>query len=87
MKLIIDAREIEQALARHPMVAAAAVIGTADDATGRRAKAFVVIEENGSAEQFLSGLSGRLVPNQIRFGTSLPEMIGRNGAGTTGAGE
>ena len=74
----IFSREIEEALARHPTVVEAAVIGVPDEKWGERLKAYVVVEP----EQRLSAddasrycqaeLSSYKVPREIEFIDELP---------------
>jgi fatty-acyl-CoA synthase len=45
----ISTIEVEQAIASHPAVLEAAVVGVPDDRWGERPKAFVVLRENGAA--------------------------------------
>jgi long-chain acyl-CoA synthetase len=76
--------EVEEVLYRHPKISKAAVIGVADERTGERVKAFVVLKEGESLtpEELTAwckdpeqGLSGYRVPHEIEFRGSLPETL------------
>ncbi len=76
----VDPTAVEEALNRHPKVARAAAIGVPDAGTGEAVKAFIVLTEDGSAEQILSwvkdpatGMASYLVPKHIEFRRSLPQ--------------
>ncbi len=70
--------EVEDLLARHPLVAEAAVIGVADDRFGRRLAAFVVaVSGSGLAEEEVrrhvrEHLAGYKVPRDVVFVAELP---------------
>lgn len=68
--------EIERALASHPSVSEACVVGLPDPAWGQSVAAAVVARESVSAEnliQFLRGeIAGYKIPKQILFVESLP---------------
>ena len=77
--LSVDTAGVEEALNRHPNVDRAAVIGGPDSGTGEAVKAFIVLTEDGSAEQVLgslrdstTGMTGYRVPKYIEFRRSLP---------------
>ncbi len=77
--LSVDTAGVEEALNRHPNVDRAAVIGGPDSGTGEAMKAFIVLTEDGSAEQVLgslrdstTGMTGYRVPKYIEFRRSLP---------------
>lgn len=77
--------EIERALASHPMVAEAAVVGRPDAMTGEAVVAFVMLKESipdGSASKALANelrtwvgreIGGIAKPKDIRFGENLPK--------------
>ncbi len=75
--------EVEQALARHPAIAEAVVIGIADDRLGEVGKAFVVLRPGAAATpaELIDFCKERLanfkVPRQVELRTDLP----RNPAG------
>ena len=75
----VDPTAVAEVLNRHPKVARAAVIGVPDSGTGEAMKAFIVLTEDGSAEQVLgwlrdptTGMTGYRVPKYIEFRRSLP---------------
>ena len=75
----VDTAGVEKALNRHPNVDRAAVVGGPDSGTGEAMKAFIVLTEDGSAEQVLgwlrdptTGMTGYRVPKYIEFRRSLP---------------
>ena len=77
--LSVDTAGVEKALNRHPNVDRAAVVGGPDSGTGEAMKAFIVLTEDGSAEQVLgwlrdptTGMTGYRVPKYIEFRRSLP---------------
>ncbi len=77
--LSVDTAGVEEALNRHPNVDRAAVISGLDSGTGEAMKAFIVLTEDGSAEQVLgwlrdptTGMTGYRVPKYIEFRRSLP---------------
>ncbi|EQD28030.1 acetyl-CoA synthetase [mine drainage metagenome] len=77
--------EVESALATHPMVAEAAVVGKPDDITGEAIVAFVVLKQQrpagAEAQQLASTLRQWVTreigpiarPRDIRFGDNLPK--------------
>jgi acyl-CoA synthetase (AMP-forming)/AMP-acid ligase II len=71
--------EVEEALARHPAVAEAAVVGIADDEWGERVKAFVSLRDGVTASsEEIAGfakahLSGPKVPREIVILDDLPK--------------
>ncbi len=78
----VDPTAVEKVLNRHPNVARAAAIGVPDAGTGEAVKAFIVLNEGGSAEQILSwvkdpatGMARYLVPKHIEFRRSLPPTM------------
>ena len=76
----ISARELEELLARHDRIAAAAVVACPDDRTGERAVAWVVPRDPANPPTleelsvFLTdlGLSRRKVPEQLELADALP---------------
>ena len=75
----VDPAGVEETLNRHPNVERAAVTGVRGTETGDAMRAFIVVTEDGSAEQVLSwmrhpatGLTGSRVPKHIEFRRSLP---------------
>jgi acyl-CoA synthetase (AMP-forming)/AMP-acid ligase II len=70
--------EVENALARHPAVAACAVIGVPDDAYGERVHAVVVLQEGASTtaeelrEHCKTLIAGYKAPRTAEFVTDLP---------------
>ena len=76
----ISAREVEDLLARHDRVVAAAVVACPDERTGERAVAWIVPRDAGDAptlEELLNfltdlGLSRRKVPEQLELVDALP---------------
>ncbi len=78
----VDPTAVEAVLNRHSKVAKAAAIGVPDTGTGEAVKAFIVLNEGGSAEQILSwvkdpatGMATYLVPKHIEFRRSLPPTM------------
>jgi cyclohexanecarboxylate-CoA ligase len=76
----ISAREVEELLARHERIAAAAVVACPDERTGERAVAWVVPQDAGEpptldeVAAFLTelGLSRRKLPEQLELVDALP---------------
>jgi cyclohexanecarboxylate-CoA ligase len=76
----ISARELEELLARHPQITAAAVVACPDERTGERAVAWVVPQDAGDPPTleelaaFLTdlGLSRRKLPEQLALVDALP---------------
>jgi long-chain acyl-CoA synthetase len=69
--------EIEDVLAAHPKVRAAAAVGVPDPLTGERVKAYVVPRDSSlTVEELLAfarlNLTGYKVPSMIEFRASLP---------------
>ncbi len=79
--------EVEDVLYHHPKISKCAVVGIADDRTGERVKAFVVLKpgESLTSEELLAwckdpvqGLAGYRAPHEIEFRDTLPEtMVGK----------
>jgi acyl-CoA synthetase (AMP-forming)/AMP-acid ligase II len=71
-------REVEDLLADHQAVVEVAVIGVEDDEFGQRLKAFVVLEERGSADEgelkahVKANLASYKTPREIEFLEELP---------------
>lgn len=76
----ISAREIEEVLYSHPLVAEAAVVGVPDSAYGERVIAFVVLRpqaQSGSGDILLAHCKNRLarfkVPTQVKILDGMPK--------------
>jgi len=77
----IYSREVEDALLRHPAVAATAVVGVPDERWGEAVKAYVTLRPGQSctAEELITHCRGEIArykcPRQVEFMTELP-MLG-----------
>lgn len=69
-------REVEDALAAHPAVREAAVIGIPDDKWGEAVTAFVALRSAVSEDELIAharaGLAGYKVPKSVRFVADIP---------------
>jgi 2-aminobenzoate-CoA ligase len=87
----IGPEEIEEALARHPAVADAGVIGVADPVRGQNTRAYVVLQPSATASETLKAeliefcrdkIAVYKLPREIVFAPQLPRAPGPAGPGT-----
>jgi len=74
-------REVEEALAAHPSVVEAAVIGVPDERTGEAIRAFVVASGEVSVEELLEHCRGRLARFKLPRDVELVESLPRHSTG------
>jgi long-chain acyl-CoA synthetase len=76
--------EVEEVLYHHPAISKCAVVGLADDRTGERVKAYIVLREGETltGDELIAwckdpaqGLAGYRVPKEIEFRETLPETL------------
>jgi 2-aminobenzoate-CoA ligase len=87
----IGPEEVEEALARHPAVADAGVIGVADPVRGQNTRAYVVLKPGTSASEPLKAeliefcrdkIAVYKLPREIEWASQLPRAPGPAGPGT-----
>jgi 2-aminobenzoate-CoA ligase len=87
----IGPEEVEEALARHPAVADAGVIGVADPVRGQNTRAYVVLKAGTSASEPLKAeliefcrdkIAVYKLPREIEWASQLPRAPGPAGPGT-----
>ena len=87
----IGPEEVEEALARHPAVADAGVVGVADPVRGQNTRAYVVLKPGTTASEPLKAeliefcrdkIAVYKLPREIEWASQLPRAPGPAGPGT-----